>query len=114
MSPMKRVTMACVLRPRCDPSPIARSKAANVTTAPITAAAIARDRKTIGRMDRRQRHHGGDRPRPRCEHDERGKGAACIRIVIRGRCLTDRMTAAQHIESHIRNDHPADDPEHVQ
>jgi hypothetical protein len=31
-----------------------------------------------------------------------------------GRRLSDRMAATQHIESHIRDDHSADDPEHVQ
>ena len=48
MSPMKRVTMACVLLPRREPSPMARSKAANVTAAPISAAAIAVTQKPSG------------------------------------------------------------------
>ena len=114
MSPMKRVTMACVLRPRRDPARMARSNTTNVTPAPITAAAMAVTGKPSGVWTAAKVTTAVIVPGPGGEHDERRKRVQCIRLVIRGRCLADRVTAAEHIESHIRNDQPADDPEHVQ
>ncbi len=99
---MKRVTIACVLRPRCDPSVIARSKAVKVTPAPITAATIAVTGKPSGVWTAAKVTTAVIVP------------GRCSRAVVRGRCLTDRLTAAEHIETHIGNDHSPHDPEHVQ
>jgi hypothetical protein len=35
-------------------------------------------------------------------------------LALRRRRLTDGIAAAQHIEAHIGDDHPADDPEHIE
>jgi hypothetical protein len=113
MSPMKRVTVDCVPLPIRDPTPIARSKAANVTPAPTTAAIIAVTGKPSGVQTAASVTIAVIVPGPAANMMGRASefGAAASSSV--GVRLTDRLMTPEHVKSHIRDDHPANDSEHI-
>ena len=75
MSPIKRVTKACALSPRCDPIRMARSKVAKVAPAQTVAATIAVTVNYPVYARPRVSHHGSDGPRTGGGHDQWGEQA---------------------------------------
>jgi len=109
MSPMKRVTIACVPPLRRDPTPITRSKNRVRDRRADHRGDNGGHRETFRSVHGRQGHNGRDRPRSCGKHDERSK-----RIQHRRPQAAPGRPCGRREACRTPHDHPSDDPEHIQ